>query len=723
MLPLDKSQIPALYRQAQTLERTGKTTEAVAVYKSILSLDNKLAPVHFQLGQIAYRKQDLSAAAAHLNAALAISPNEPALWQALAKVTADMDSPTTAQAFLKKAKKARLDRKLLLALQNQLQPPKAKTTTALGRASPEDVKRAIDFLQSGRHDKAAKLASKLRIENPDVAIIADILANAQAGIGELEAAEVNFRAALQLDPEYAETRVNFGRFLTERGRFDEAIEQLRAALKLAPKMVRAMVAIGVALKHKKDNMKAVAAFRQALKNDPNNVEAHSELGHLLVNESEPDQALAHLEEAARLGADPTENRISKARALLELGQEAETLDTLAHAQKDAPNNPEVLFTLALTHQRIGQFDDARAAFREAIALEPRAGRFYRAFLASEKLGADDPLFPQMEQAFYDETLARDSRINFGFALAKAMEDTKQYHRVFEFLKPANDWMREEYPFDFNSLNEQSQALMDVMRSVDFANLVIQGRSDYAPIFVTGLPRSGTTLVEQIISSHSKVTGGGELGFARRAWGEALIDTEGNVRNWTDITPETVAEIGQSVAEQMRERFKRADHVTDKSVLTYSMIGPIRASLPKAKFVIVKRDPRDNLLSMYKNIFAGGTHLHSYSLTDSARYFHLFDDFVSFWTEKAPNWFHVIQYENLIANPEEETRKLIAACDLEWEDQCLSFHENKRRVDTLSVHQVRQPLYASSTEAWRRYQADLAELFDALGPKYMPENQG
>jgi hypothetical protein len=208
-----------------------------------------------------------------------------------------------------------------------------------------------------------------------------------------------------------------------------------------------------------------------------------------------------------------------------------------------------------------------------------------------------------------------------------------------------------------------------------------------------------------------VRGGGELGWALS---EVMQVFGPDRRHLGDVSDAEIARIGNRTAERMQKIDPDVAHITDKSVQSYTMIGPLRLALPRAKIVVVRRDPRDNLLSIYKNRFDEGMHLYSYNLRDLAVYYQCFQDIIEFWRHKTPTWFHEIEYEALIANPEQETRKLIAACGLDWEDECLSFHRNTRRVDTLSVHQVRQPLYASSMKAWERYADDLGDLIEALG---------
>lgn len=720
MLPLNRTQIPVLFKRARALEQSGKPTEAKAIYEDILRLDRTNAPAHFQLGQIQYHSGDLSAAVASLDQAATHYPKEPAIWKAYARVLVDLKDKEASDRFLAKAKAARLDRTLLMKLQNALRPQKSKTRTSIGTASPGDVRKAIDLLQSGRAAEAARFASALRKRHPDVAIIADIAANAFAATGQFDKAEAEFRAALSLDPNYAEAQNNFGRFLIERGRFDEAIALLRRVLTLAPGMTRAMTHLGIALARENRDGEAARFLRQALSLSESDREAHFELARLLIAEDRPKDALTHLDRAAALGLPASEIRPPRIEALRLLNRSDQAIAELQTALTAAPKDPDLLAQLAILYQGTGDFETAHKTFEDALKMDPGNGEIYRNYLTTKKLAADDPLIAKMESLFNDPGTSDKARVDLGFALAKALEDTGQYDRVFSYLKPANDLVRKAHPYDIGQVRTYYDHLRHDFADADFQNRQVEGTSDFAPIFVTGLPRSGTTLIEQIIASHSRVAGGGELGHARRAWAAALTGPGGGPKPWAKVADTEIAEIGRITESQMRDLFPDADRITDKSVLSYTLTGPILLSLPRAKMVIVRRDPRDTALSMYKNMFAAGKHRYSNDLADLGTFFRLFEEMVAFWQSRLPDRIHVIEYEALIADPETQARALIAACGLDWEDQCLNFHQNKRRVDTLSVHQVRQPIYASSLAAWRRYRDHLDPLLTALGGDYAKE---
>ncbi|MDZ4093933.1 MAG: sulfotransferase, partial [Paracoccaceae bacterium] len=193
----------------------------------------------------------------------------------------------------------------------------------------------------------------------------------------------------------------------------------------------------------------------------------------------------------------------------------------------------------------------------------------------------------------------------------------------------------------------------------------------------------------------------------------MFEGPGGVQSMASLAPSAIAGLGHEYATMMRARFGDASHVTDKSIQTYLFLGLMKLALPKARFVVVRRDPRDTLLSIYKNKFPDGTHLYGYDQRDLAKYYTSFVQMIDFWRAMVPDWFYEVQYEALVANPEVESRKLIAACGLEWQDSCLNFHQNTRKVETLSVFQVRQPISGGSVKSWQRYEAELAPMLQAL----------
>lgn len=379
------------------------------------------------------------------------------------------------------------------------------------------------------------------------------------------------------------------------------------------------------------------------------------------------------------------------------------------ALKRAPNLPRARLERAQILQSLGEAEKAEDALRTLLRDNPYDGHAARALANGVKLSADDPIVSAMKTAYANPDVDDDNRRMFAFALGKIAADTDAHGEMFAYLNVANNISAQRSPYDEDADRSEEQhikgSLTDALRHVSAT-----GPDTPQPIFITGMPRSGTTLIERIIATHSLVTEAGELG----AINKAFSDLKDQLLFGTGVTPEDLSEAAQLYGEGVRERTgSLPDRFTDKSIHSFAHIGLIRKVLPSAKIVVVRRDPRDVGLSIYRNHFPDGTHRYSTDLKHIAGHIAFFDRMVRHWGEVDPKSFYEISYEALIADPETETRRLLAACDLPWEEACLNFHMAKNQVKTLSFAQVRQPLYTSSKGGWRRCEADLQPLIEEL----------
>lgn len=725
MLPLSQTETRRRLDAAQRLLRAGRTEAAEAAYRGLLDGQPGLAAAAFQLGRIALGRGAAEEAAARFEAARKARPHEAPIWQMEAEALARLGDGPRNTRFLKAARKAGLPPALLSALEARLAPEKAPAKgtrrAPLGSAPPKAAEAVVAELRAGRAEAAEAKALALTRAHPDSALAFNLLATARTERGRTAEARASFEAGLALAPDYAELRVGLGRLLVETGETAAGVRHLEAALARLPAHPPGQLALGKGLAQLGRKDEAEAALRRAVAADGRYLEAYLALAHYLMETGNPAAAEEVLESALAAGHDRAIIRVRLAEAQAKQGR-TET----ARAGFDAAIAAEPGFALAyslrgMLLQTLGEFAAAEADFRQAIALEPRNGEHYRTMLATYKVTPDDPLLAEMEALFDDPTLGDESRMHLGFALSRAMEQIKAHDRVFTYLRPANDLMRARHPYDISERRAEIDAVMAAFEGIDFSLRKIEGAPDYAPIFVTGMPRSGTTLVEQIVASHSRVTGGGEIGYVAGEGLALLHEAGGGLRSLERVGDAEIAALGGRIEAMFRERFPGSDLVSDKSIQTYMMAGLVRLALPQAKIVVVHRDPRDICLSIYKNMFAEGTHRYSTDLRDLGLYYRMFLEMIAFWRDKLPGGFHEIRYEDLIADPEAEARALVAACGLDWQDNCLNFHKTERRVATLSLAQVRQPIYASSMRAWQRHADELAELTEALGDAIGGEN--
>ena len=365
-------------------------------------------------------------------------------------------------------------------------------------------------------------------------------------------------------------------------------------------------------------------------------------------------------------------------------------------------------------QSLGQLDEAKADLLRAIELDPSDGEAFRAYVSGQKTREGDPVVDQIEQALSRSDLKPRSRWRFHFAMAKALSDLGRHDEVFAHLHAANSLQRKAYPYDFGQVFDRARKHIAVFRD-NLAGRPVSGAPGHA-IFVTGAPRSGTTLVENIFAAHPDVTAGGELSFLSDAMSPLVSAFEQGAM----VEPDDLTEPGRLYLAAARRRTGAKKAFTDKAIGTFSRIGFAGYALPDAPFFVLKRDPRDVALSCYRNMFADGVQRFSNDLYDIGRLIRLQEAMVAAWQTLLPNRVHIVDYEDLTAEPEPLIRQMVAQAGLEWNDACLAPHKAERRVHTLSFAQVRSPIYRESVSGWRRYETEfeplergLAESFDLL----------
>lgn len=715
---MSADEIQSLYAEGLALQTAGQGDAALKIYGRIIEANPTIAEAHYQVGRILTEDYRVDAALPHLKESVRLRPGEGAVWLAWADAVALGGRKEDEQELLRILAKAPVAPDLRVRLQDRFGARRAGTRAMTGGVKPDEI-RALLALAERQPAAAEARALGLLKRHPGSAMVLNILGTAQAKQGKHVPAVASLQKALAIDPGYAEGHNNLARILIEMKQDEAAARHFRRAVMLAPDMTTALVNLATYLNNTDKAPIAVRLLERAAETSADPLPLYLALGNAQTRLKNYARAEAAFAQALKVQAKDArkDGRRNEALGLMAQaqargGKDREALENFRKALEADPDSAVATSGMAALLQTLGQFDEAQDMFRRALELDPLNGESYRLSVASYKVTPDDPILAEMLKAYDDPALTLQSRQSLGFAISKALEDVKDYDRVFQYLDEANALIRQENPYDIETRNHEVAVCMGAARGYDWSAPPIAGTSDFAPIFVTGMPRSGTTLVEQIISSHSTVTGAGELGDGARS-ASRLLAAKDYGGLMTAMPPQVIADLGKGYEAAVRARFPGADRITDKSIQTYMYIGLMKRALPNARFIVVRRDPRDNLLSIYKNKFPDDTHHYAYDQRDLARYYKTFVDMIDFWRQQVPDWFHEVDYDALVSDPEPQTRNLIAACGLDWEDVCLRPQDNDRKVETLSVFQARQPISKGSVKGWKRYEKDLAPMLDEL----------
>jgi tetratricopeptide (TPR) repeat protein len=535
--------------------------------------------------------------------------------------------------------------------------------------------------------------------------------------GDLAAAERLYGKVLDFAPRDLRALHLLGVIRARQRRFDEAEQLIARALAIDPNNGEAQNNLGSVLLEQGRAKDAVPCFRQALALRPGYAEAYYNLGNALAESDDTEGALVAYRAAIGLRPDYRDALLNLGLLLRRLGQTEEALGALRHILKIRSGDGEAWNAIGHVLEEAGQGAEAIQAYDRALALAPNVVGAYFDRINAAKVTAEDGLLARLQAlAARRPDLSPRDRALLHFALGKGAEDLGHYEEAFAHLAEANREKRAEIAYDEAGEEARMNRVIETFTPALMESLAGQGSDSERPIFVLGFPRSGTTLVEQILASHPEVYGAGELGLmpqlAREL--EQLTGVSGGF-------PEAVARLpawhlrglGELYVERLSALAPGARHITDKLPGNYVYIGLIRLILPRAKIVHVRRDPMDTCISCFAHSFAGEINF-AYDLEELGRAYRRYQALMAHWRSLVPTDSMLeIDYEALVGDLEGEARRMVAHCGLAWDERCLAFHETGRTVRTASVGQVRQPIYSSSLQRWRRYGQHLAPLEAAL----------
>ena len=476
--------------------------------------------------------------------------------------------------------------------------------------------------------------------------------------------------------------------------------------------------LGIIAEEHGNHAKAFELFSKATAFEPKNVYFQAYLAKLLSSMGRQNEARQCADKAVLLGTNDEFLLDTLGVVYSRAGYHEDAIPLFENATKQNDSVANYHFNLAASAQFIGDFDTARLAYRNALSLDPKLYRAWSSLTSLERQTPEQNDLQTLIGLFDQATNDPEGQVQLGHAIAKTLEDLGRHEKSLAWLHRGKRAKRDQLRYNRKDGKMLFSAAKTTARQKALNPII---PNDSAPIFVVGLPRTGTTLVDRILSSHTDVVSAGELNvFAELIKRET--QTQSNLVLDADTFLRTgdidIARVGADYVANTLSRAKDAKHLLDKMPLNFFYAGLIHRALPNARIIALRRGAMDSCLSNYRQLFSTQYSYYNYTfdLDDTAWFYRQFDDLMAHWRLSLPqNRFMEVAYEDIVHDQENQTRRLLDFCDLPWEDQCLRFHENAAPVATASSVQVRQPLYSGSIGRWKLYGSKLDTLREALGP--------
>jgi tetratricopeptide (TPR) repeat protein len=568
---------------------------------------------------------------------------------------------------------------------------------------------------------------------------------------EYEEAAAAYQKAIAIQPDFPEAHNNLGNAYRALERPTEAIACYQRAVTQREIYPEAYNNMATALRDAEDYESAEHAYRKAIGFKPNYIDAHNNLSILLLHKDRTDEALRVLADALKLDEKHVTTLLNVAKVQLKRGahavaeqaarlalevdpEKAETYSVLAQTYHELDRHTEALEFLAkaidldpdaadlrsfhgVVLKSVGRMDEARAEIRKALDLNPELYGAYSNLNDLETFKADDDLLARMKTIIAEAENPRSERyLPVHFALGKALEDSGDYPLALEHYAIGAKMRRAQLTYDEAETFGFFDQIKATFTRETFENRPWVGNPSLAPVFIVGMPRSGSTLVEQILSSHPKTYGAGEIKVMHRSLG-ALRDRFPSIPKYPAMVgalePAHFEQIASTYLAEVQRDAGGAERITDKLLTNFFFVGLIYLLFPNAKIIHTRRNPVDTCLSAYTKLFRDDMP-HSYEFGELGRYYRRYEDLMEHWASVLPpGVMRTVDYEAVVGDIETNARMLVDHVGLEWDDACLAFHKSTRPVKTASVVQVRKPVYQTSVERWKRYGDGLAPLLEAL----------
>ena len=592
------------------------------------------------------------------------------------------------------------------------------------------LQKGIEAHKAGKAQEADKYYTAILKANPKHPDANHNMGALAVGVGKVEAALPFFKTALEVNQtigqywlSYIDALIKLDRIADAKAVFDQAtskgmkgngFKQIKKQLasltsnnsnNQEPSQAELQNLVNL---YSKGQVKQVLnEASELLLKFPSSVDLYNITGAANQGLGKLEEAIQAYNKALAIKPDYADAYNNMGITLSKKGKIEEAIDAFKRSLAIKPDYAEAQTNIGNALQDHGQLEEAIKAYRKAIEIKPDFAEAHRHLTMVKSYSSKDPQIASIKELLTNKSIAEDAKCHLNFALAKIFDDLDEYKKAFKHLTTGNALRKKLLNYSIDQDISRFSKFRDVQANLLNSSLKLnQFCSDATPIFIVGMPRSGTTLIEQIISSHSKVAGAGELKYVS-IYGSALV------MGAEAVTGSSINTFRDKYLLELAELSDGKQYVTDKMPQNFFMIPLICAAFPEAKVIHVKRDPRAVCWSNFKHYFPGNSLNYSYGINDVVSYYKLYSDLMEFWQAQYGNKIYNLDYEKLTTEQENETRELINHLGLNWEKACLSPHKNKRNVRTASQQQVKQKLYQGSSEVWRKYEPFLNGAFDSL----------
>ena len=605
---------------------------------------------------------------------------------------------------------------------------------------------------TGQSDEAMQTLDRIKSITPEFGRAYQEEGHIYKGVKDWSQALLAYQRAVRFNPALTASWKSQAEILRNAGDMNEANQAESQAIRLS-KLPRDLIA-AMHFLHEGKPVQAENICRNFLRKNPTHIEGMrllSQIGERLgalteaefllesAVEFEPDNIQLRLDfiqilrkrqkfelamqQAEDLYSRDTQNMIFQSQLAIQKMQAGEYEDSINLFKKvlqKIPNDPATLTSIGHAYKTFGQQEEGVKAYRKATRARPEYGEAYFSLSNLKTYQFSDKEMKVMHNQVKGGNLTYRDRIHFLFALGKAYEDEEDFAQSFSFYHEANELGRKQMRYDADKMSMELAAQIEICTAELFQKQSGIGCQANDPIFIVGLPRAGSTLLEQIIASHSQVDGTQELGnilsLAHRLRGKGRTTQASQYpRNLHELSKDKLVEFGQQFIEETQIHRQSAPFFIDKMPNNFRHIGLIHLILPNAKIIDARRHPMACCFSGFKQHFAEGQEF-TYGLEQVGQYYRDYVKLMDHWDKVLPGEILRVQYEDVVADTETQVRRILDYLELPFEENCLSFHENKRSVRTASSEQVRQPIFKSGLEQWRNFEPWLDPLKEALGPE-------